>query len=74
MRTECTYITVEGDNCFWQHSPMAQHRFRSVSRPWVQHWQVVRSRSRKVRTSLAVRRAIFLVPRPGMRWRRTQAA
>lgn len=45
---------------------LAQHCFRSVSRPWVQHRQAVRSRSRKVRTSLVVSRAAFLVP--GTRW------
>ncbi|KUO14192.1 hypothetical protein AQJ58_03900 [Streptomyces sp. DSM 15324] len=74
LSTECPYVTVNGDSRFWQHSPTAQQLFRSASSPWVQHWHVVRRRSRKVRTSLAVSRATFLVPRPGMRWRRMQAA
>lgn len=36
-----------GDGRFWRHAPMAQHASRSVSRPWVQHWQIVGRRSRR---------------------------
>lgn len=46
---------------------MVQHRFRTVSSPWAQHWQVVRSPSRKVRTSRVVSRASFFLPSPGTR-------
>jgi hypothetical protein len=74
LRTAWTYVTVSRDSRLSQHWPMAQQDRRTTSRSWAQHWQVVRSPSRKVRTSRVVSRASFFVPRPGLRWRRMEAA
>lgn len=74
LRTAWTYVTVSGESRLLQHWPMAQQDRRTTSRFWAQHWQVVRSPSRKVRTSRVVSRASFFVPGPGLRWRRMAAA
>lgn len=74
LRTEWTKVTGSGESRLLQHWPMAQQERRSASRPWAQHWQVVRRWSRKGRASRAVSRASFFAPSPGMRWRRMQAA
>lgn len=74
LSTAWTYVTVSGESRFPQHWPMAQQDRRTESRSRAQHWQVVRSPSRKVRTSRVVSRASFLAPIPGLRWRRMEAA